>query len=72
KLTYRQRRPPRTRYPRRSHHPPHVNEPTTAAAIANGLDENSRGADGSHIIVDDLSGGAIDVSLRSIDNGVSE
>ncbi|KAG8899574.1 ATPase with role in protein import into the ER, partial [Tulasnella sp. 417] len=61
-----------TWYPHQSHHPPYVNEPTTAAAIANGLDENSPGADGSHIIVYDLGGEAIVVSLRSIDNCVCE
>ncbi|KIO20534.1 hypothetical protein M407DRAFT_29850 [Tulasnella calospora MUT 4182] len=34
--------------------------------------KNSRGADESHIIVYDFGGVAIDVSLRSIDNGVFE
>ncbi|KAG9027858.1 ATPase with role in protein import into the ER [Tulasnella sp. UAMH 9824] len=61
------------RYPRRSHHPPY-RQRTHHHPIAYDLDKkNSRGADEFHITVEyDLDGETIDVSLLSIDNGVSE
>jgi heat shock protein 5 len=46
-----------------------INEPT-AAAIAYGLDQKSKGE--KNILVFDLGGGTFDVSLLTIDNGVFE
>ena len=46
-----------------------INEPT-AAAIAYGLDKNTKGE--QHVLIFDLGGGTFDVSLLSLDDGVFE
>ena len=47
-----------------------INEPT-AAAIASGLDKKLSGAE-KNILIFDLGGGTVDVSILSIDEGVFE
>jgi L1 cell adhesion molecule like protein len=48
-----------------------INEPT-AAAIAYGLDQKTKGGGEQHVLIFDLGGGTFDVSLLTIDDGVFE
>jgi len=48
-----------------------INEPT-AAAIAYGLDKNTKSGEEKNVLIFDLGGGTFDVSLLTIDDGVFE
>merc|ERR1712150_441486 len=48
-----------------------INEPT-AAAIAYGLDKKKGQSKETNVLIFDLGGGTFDVSILSIDDGISE